>query len=157
MKSTYIITFTKDLNPVWTVSCMHHKFISCSLCTVPYQDKPSCCTCSLPYHYACKFWCWNVYTILCRYSTQCLKITRLLNVIILSQIKLTKHTIQDAKIVFWATILSVFIIISVVLVLSEKHEKQVLWMHQSYFKVLLQNCVELFQCSPLPLQTVSYV
>jgi len=57
-----------DLNHVWTVNCMHHQFISYSLCAAPYQDKSSCCICSLSYHYACKFWCQNVYALQVLYT-----------------------------------------------------------------------------------------
>ena len=63
-----------------------------------------------------------------------------LNFTIPSPKTFTKHTIQHVKIVFWGTTVRQFLsVMSVVLILPEKREKQVLWMHQSYFKVLLQN------------------
>ena len=89
--------------------------------------------CCLSYHYACKFWCQNVYALKVLYTmSENYQTFKFHNTF-------TKHTIQHVKIVFWATSRSV------VLVLSEKREKQVLWMHQPYFKVLMQNSV--WNCS----------
>jgi len=129
-----------DLKPVWTVNCVHHQFINCSLCAVPYQDKTSCCMCSLSFHYACKFWCWNVNALKVLYTTsENYQTIEFHNTFTKS---FTKHKIQHVRIVFWATTVCQFLSLTLVmLVLSEKREKQVLRMHQSYFKVLLQNSV----------------
>ena len=146
INSTYINTFTRDLNPVWTVNCVHHQFIGCILCTA--ADRAACVACHIIMllNFVAKM------LMLCSYYIQCLNISRPLNFTIPSPKTFTKHTIQHFKTVFWATTVCQFLsITSVVLELSEKPGSNFVNASIIFQGVTAKLYVELFHYSPLPI------
>jgi hypothetical protein len=157
VNSTHISTFTMDLNPVWTVNCLHNQIISCSLCTVPYQDKPSCCMCSLSYHYAFKFWCWNTNVLKALYTmSENYQTFEFHNTVTKNIYQTHNSTCQNSFLSYHS--LSVFIThISCASIVRETWEANFMNTSIIFQRVTAEFYVVLVKCSPLPLQTVSYV